>query len=463
MPTLLIIARDDGFLPKGWVSAILPDHVTPSDYERTGGLFKTVIVTQAPALARSFDPAHPRLNAGAWVFADGTFLEQSSPRAFLAERLAARRSLLTTAPGPGGLDRSHSTVWDYGPGRTYSVPQSAFDALLMQVGGDPFAETHILRGFGGTYGPGPSGYVLHLTTAQPACRFPLVLDADPGHAPGFDDENGDACLVGDGVSHVRARELCFRRGFVGVAPTEDLPVLDWRIERCEADGAAGGLGLGVSVIRADDLVVAKCYLHDLLLLGVGGLSGFPDDYQTRVEIKGCRISAQYYGVWNNAEVSYLLANNTISAGFFGVRHEGTYPLIIAGMINNVFTGGENGFHCLGTDSLEPADVRIIHSDGNCFHPGQNGGVAALGQTNLDLEGFREWFGQDEKSFVAEPWLDANLVPRPGSPCLAAGVGWDDEGYSGKRRAASVDIGYEQVTAPRVATAIARQAPEIRRR
>lgn len=462
MPLLLVIAPDQAFLPQGWVSAILPDGLPPSDFERTSGLWKIVEVPASPGRKKWRPETMPRLAATGWRLEEGGLREIKKPAEFLAGRLKSLRGSLSPLPGPPHLDRSHSTVWDYGPGHTYSTPQAALDALLLQTGGDPFTETHFLRGYGGTFPPGPSGYVLHVTTLSPSSLYPLVLEAAEGQEVRWDAEGGDACLVGNGVSHVRVRDLKFRRAGVAVAPTEDAEVRDWWVERCEADGAAGDLACGVSVIRSDDLRVLDCDLHDLFFFGVGGLDGYPPDYAGRVEIIGSRITAFFQGLWNNAPVSYLLGHNTIRAGFFGIRHTGTFPLLLTGMINNIFTGTAPVFHCLSTE-LEEAEVRILHSDGNCFHPGPQGWVAALGQAELDLAAFWERFGQDAHSLQADPQLDSRLFPLPASPCRASGVCLHDRGWDGKRRAASVDIGFAQLTEPRVPTVSVRQAPEIGRR
>jgi hypothetical protein len=373
--------------------------------------------------------------------------------------------LIKPLAGPAHLDRSRSTVWDYGPGRTYSTPQAAFDALVMQEGTDPFGEAHYVRGFGGTHGQGPSGYVLYLTTVAPFPRYPLVIDVAPGAEVGFDDEDGTACLVGNGVSHVRVRDLRLKGAFVGVVAAEDdsEPALDWRVERILADGTDQRLVIGVLAYKADDLRVLHCDFQELTGGGVASHPFVLEETRRRVEVSGCRMRGAPAGIFINSPWDYIIANNTIQASQSAIQYYGSSPLLLAGLINNILLGSSDGFTCLKTDTLTAEDIRILRSDGNCFYPGAEGSVADLAGERLDLAGWQERFDQDQRSLMTDPMLDASLKPLPGSPCLGAGVCWDDRGQSGFRRAVSVDLGFEQESLARVPGATVRQAPEIVRR
>jgi hypothetical protein len=309
--------------------------------------------------------------------------------------------------------------------------------------------------------------VLALVTVSPARRYPLVIDEASGESVIFDDEGGNICLVGDGVDHVRVDDLKLKRGAFGIAPADPLVggavTRDWQIQRCECDGSAGGMVLGISVINSDHLRILDCHLHHIALPAIGGYPGYADAYKTLVEVSGCLVNIASQGVWSNAEVTWVLANNTVYAQSQGVKHEGEKPLVLAGLINNVFTGIGAGFTPIHALDLDERDLRLLHSDGNCFHPGSSGHVANVNGTYLDLDGWREYFGQDQNSVEADPLLDNDLVPGYGSPCLGGGVCWDISGKSGGKRAASVDIGFEQVTEPCVPGIAVRREPEIVRR
>jgi hypothetical protein len=467
MLTLLVIDRDDGFLPKGWVSAVLPDHTTPSDYESSGRLWRAVAVPDDPVFKKICQDVPGANLIRALVYNQGRITEVESAVDLIASRLSNNLSALKPVPGPEHLDRSQSTVWDYGPGRTYSTPQAAFDALVSQEGSNPFTETHYVRGWSGTYGQGASGYVLALVTVSPTRRYPMVIDAASGETVIFDDEGGDICLVGDGVDHVRVDDLKLKRGAFGIAPANPLVggtvTRDWQIQRCECDGSAGGMFLGISVINSDQLRILDCHLHEISLQAIGGYTGYADAYKTLVEVSGCLINITTSGIWNNAEVTWVLINNTTKSQSYGVKHEGTKPLVLAGLINNVFTGISVGYNAIHSTDLDPQYLRLLHSDGNCFHPGSSGHVANLNGTTLDLDGWREYYGQDQNSVEADPLLDNDLVPGYGSPCLGGGVCWDISGKSGGKRAASMDIGFEQVTEACVPGIAVRREPEIVRR
>jgi hypothetical protein len=220
--------------------------------------------------------------------------------------------------------------------------------------------------------------------------------------------------------------------------------------------------VGVLVVNAHDLQVVNCRLTVPSGWGVGSFPGLITDYVTRVLVRGCKIDANSCAIGTNAEVTYLLANNTFRANDYGIRHEGVLPLILAVMINNVFLPAGEAMDCISAKDIGPDNLRLIHSDGNCFHPG-TGNVADLAGLTLTLAQWQERFGHDHGSIDSDPLLDEDLDPMPGSPCLAAGVSLDHQGWSGKQRAASVDVGAEQTTSPRVPGVQARMAAEIRRK
>jgi len=464
MALLLVIDRDDSFLPKGWVSAVLPDGCEPTEYERSGALWKAVA---APGAAASLERAaggsffQPSL-----VMRDGELIPGERRAKVIKDRISRLGSSLKAVPGPETLDRSSSTVWDYGPGRTYSTPQAAFDALVAQVGSSEFTETHYLRGWPGTYGQGPSGAVLALTTVSPTRRYPLFVDAQQGESVIFDDEGGAACLYGDGVSHVRASDLVFMNTSVAVAPADPSVggalTKDWRVLRCLADGKQGPIDVGVAICNTDLLRILHCDLHDLNLHGVGGLYGYADSYKNSVQVSGCSITASMRGIWSNAETRWLITNNTIKSGF-GLKHDGSFPLFITALVNNVYEGTESDKEFLQTETIDPCDVHIMNADGNCFHPLTAGKIAKINATEMNLDQWRQWFDLDWNSVEADPLLDDGLAPGHGSPCLGLGTCLDRAGRQGLVRAASIDAGFEQITLAGAPAALSRQAPAIERR
>lgn len=473
MPAILVIDRDDAFLPRGWVSAILPEGKAPSGYEKSGKLWKVVPLPDGPELAKVAEPTPASYEDGTslpearcLLYENGALRQVEDPRKLIMERLESMGSTLRPVPGPDTLDRSHSVIWDYGPGRTYSSPQAAFDALVSQVGSNPFSETHYIRGWSGTYGQGASGYVLYVTTVSPTHQYPLVLDAESGEDVVFDDEGGSDCLAGYGVSHVRLREMNFKGAtYFGVRPTENsysINVLDWQIESCVFEGSEDSLGMGISLIKADDLGIRRCDFIDISSWAVGGHSS-QSGYRTTVDVSGCLIKGGDYGLFNNSLVHLNLVNNTILATTNGIFHATSYEFYLPALLNNIFEGLGDSFICVRVFFDDDAKTHVLRSDGNCFHPGTNGKAFKLGNTLLDLAAWQSRLGQDQLSLETDPMLDENYVPLQGSPCLAAGVCWDLTGRGGARRTTSIDMGFEQLTGTAVPGVSVRRAPEIWRR
>jgi len=56
---LLVIDKDDCFLPKGWISAALPAESTFSDYERKCGLWRIMQNVDTKDLRKNTNALHP--------------------------------------------------------------------------------------------------------------------------------------------------------------------------------------------------------------------------------------------------------------------------------------------------------------------------------------------------------------------------------------------------------------------
>jgi len=465
MPVILVVDKNDAFLPRGWISAVLPDGKTPTDYEREAGPWKVMSVPDSAGLCPQREPGVPSLLPRALVLEYGDIKEVPRPAHLLAARLASPAALKKFG-GPETLDRSHSTVWDYGPDRTYSTPQAAFDALLLQEGAAPFTETHYIRGWWGEYGQGPSGFSLHLTTVAPNRTFPLVVDAAPGGEVVMNGEAGDAVLVGEGVDHVAISSLRLSNAYFGIVPADPnvggALTKDWTVNDCVIDQSRGVLSVGISTINTDRLRVRETMVDGIAQTAVGGVEGLASDYSCRAEVSGCLLAATYQALMSECDMDWILAGNTVVSRRL-VRHIGTRPLTITAMLNNVFRGIMANRYALDLPDLLPDSLRVGRSDGNVFYPATAGNMAYVGGTAMDLPAWQDMTGEDKRSVEADPMLDADNVPRYGSPCLGAGVCWHAEGRSGTRRALSIDAGFEQVTPPREPRIGPRTKPEIRRR
>ncbi len=461
MPTLLVVNREDSFLPPGWVTRILPDGELPTDYEKSGKLWTPVTVPSCAELEKRTASGMQRLAARGLVYRGGKMHELSGPARVIKQRKRTAPAL-AKVPGPDQLDRSQSTVWDYGTGRTYGTPQAAFDALLAQEGSAAFTETHYIRGSAGTYGQGVSGYVLYVSTVTPSAGCPLVIDTADGETVTWDDDGGDCCLVGSDVPMVRTKGLVMKGAFVGVAPSDNELSRNWRVEDCEMDGSGGVMNVGVFTYNADLLQVKNCRIHDCSGAAIGTSNFYPGDYRNTVAIRGCLLHAGFDAIWSNSEMTLLLANNTLASQNHGVTHDGLQPFTLAVMKNNVFVPRDAGFNCLHFHDLGPADVAVLFSDNNCLFPG-SGSVAHFNGQDKTLNEWRALYGSDAESIDADPHLDGDYVPQRESPCLGSGAALDTSGISGKRRALSIDMGHEQVTEATVPAVAVRRMPEIARR
>lgn len=461
MPTLLVVNREDSFLPPGWVTRILPEGEPPTDYEKSGKLWTPVTVPSCAELEKTIAAGMQRLSAKGLVYRQGKLQELSGPARIIKERKLSAPALVRV-PGPDRLDRSHSTLWDYGPGRTYGTPQAAFDALLAQEGSAAFTETHYIRGFGGTYGQGVSGYVLYVSTVTPSAGFPLVIDAAEGGSMIWDDDCGDCCLVGSDVPMVRVKGLVMKGAIIGIAPSDNEITKDWRVEDCEMDGSGGVMNVGVLTYNADLLRVENCRIHDCAGAAIGTSNLYSGDYQNTVAIRGCLLHAGFDAVWSNSETTLLLANNTLASQNHGVTHDGLRPFALHLMINNVFVPRGTGLNCLHFHDLGPDGVDVLFSDNNCLFPG-SGSVAHFNGQDKTLNEWRALYGSDAESIDADPELAGDYVPQRGSPCLGSGAAPDTHGITGRRRAVSIDMGHEQITEATVPAVALRRMPEIVRR
>lgn len=472
MYTLLVIDRNDTFLPRGWVSAILPPGQEPSEYEQSGKLWKVIQVPDRPPLQVDTDGELSSSPTRALIHNAGKITEAKNPGEKISSWAIEKGGLLKPVPGPETLDRSHSTIWDYGTGRTYSTPQAAYDALYASVGASQFTEVHYIRGWSGTYYQAPSSNVLYLSgSISPTRQYPLIVDVEDGEAVTFNNNGGNECFQGGHADHVRVRDLKLVNATKAImcSPQADAQInTDWTIERIEVDGTVGIGRYGIYAHNTTLVQVIDCYFHDLDLSNSWAVAGgchssFNNDV-FEIDVVGCRIETDVYGLSGSAKLSWLLINNTFKTTVAAVRYNGTNGLHLRGMLNNIFEQKASGFSCFSIPDLAAANVEVLHSDGNCFHPGSSGYLASFSGSNLDdLSDWQNYFGVDEHSIEADPKLDSGLVPQYDSPCLGAGVCWDYSGNGGIKRANSVDMGFEQLTQPQVPHVVVRRAPEIARR
>jgi hypothetical protein len=464
MPTILVIDKDNSYFPKGWVSAVFPEGTSPSDYEKSGKLWKPVYVSSFPETVTPETLESPRPSINGFLYNNEKIFEVDTPELLLASHFEKERYSILPVLGPEHLDRSHSTVWDYGPGRTYSTPQTAFDALVAQTGPLEFTETHYVRGWSGTYLKGASGFVLGLTTVNPTRIHPLVIDSQDGENVVFDGAMGDSCVVGTAVSHVKVSKIKLINAGFGVAPStiSGPPVHDWNVVKCVADGSGLTMYLGIFLYNVDELRVLHCEFKNMISHGVGSFTGYTTPYKVAAQICGCLITSNDNGICTNSSAALFVFNNTIVAANNGLIHIGDESYFLAGMINNIFKGTSNHFSCVNIDADTP-DLTIMKSEANCLNHGSIGYVAEIGSEVYGLSKWQDNLGQDFFSTEADPQLDSQFLLGKNSPCLSAGTCWDGFGHSGKPRSETIDMGHEQISLTKSPSISGRFEPEIRRK
>lgn len=466
---LLVIDRDDVFLPKGFVSAILSPDVIPSEYERIGGLWKIVEVDDRPYPIPKSDrpdftdrsvitgpdiPPPPEKNL---IYESGRIIHKTETAQELVDTWAASNPSVKPLPIPDHLDRSHSVIWDYGPGRTYSTPQAAYDGLFASVGATPFAQKHFIRGWSGTYGVVGSNVLFFNPIVGPGSRENiLICDVESGETVIWDGEAAGTILDGNAVSHVNILDIVLGNATYGLAPIpwgNNRSCDDWRIIRCESDGAMGSISAPIAGYDVREFTVIDCYVHDTAAGGAGVITGRHNSHAGDIfgiQIKGCRLEANF-GIFAASELSLSIYNNTIRAIQSCLQDNGGNDALVATILNNIFYG-ETGTacDCVHTGATVSINVRMLSSDGNCYFPGDSGGnpFVTNGLTYTTLAEVQAAYGLEAHSIEADPLLNADMSIPAGSPCAETGVANSYAGYNGKVRGPQcIDIGAFQLTSP----------------
>jgi len=465
MHKLLVIDRDDLLLPRGWVTAVLPGSHEFSDYERTSGIWKIVGIDRVPLsllAAKAVDldddttmvPAETNL-----IFRDGKIVERREPSNIILHQYWADNPKAKPMPVPSHLDRSHSVVWDYGPGRTYSTPQAAYNALFASVGFNPFVETHYIRGWSGTYGLSGANVLLFNPAVVPSSRqHLLVCDVQSGETVVWDGQGGGTVMAGNAVSHCRVRDITFGNATFGIAPIAFATAAtadDWKVERCEGDGSMGAMSYAVMMYCISVSEVADSYFHGLAAGGVGVAVARHNNYSSGIfnlSMKGNRIDAPYgLYILNRSVISMF--NNTVQSTLQCIKDNGTSDTVFDSLINNIFYGEPgSACDCIDAGAVLSRSLRLSNSDGNCWFPGDTGGEAIVcSDTSFaDVAAVQTAYGMDEHSIGSDPLLNADLSLAAASPCREAGVCSDYAGLEGNVRAHYVDMGAYQPSAPPLA-------------
>jgi hypothetical protein len=457
--SLLVIDRNDLYLPKGWITAIVPIEHEFSDYERTSGIWKIIDVPDRP---------YPIPELSGIVDSDGISIVTAPDSLFMIENGNLVEKTETTQEIidiqalkkpeplaiPDHLDRSQSVIWDYGPGRTYSTPQAAYDALYTSIGVSNFTQTHYIRGWSGTYGLTGS-YVLYFNPAVvPGSRTNiLVCDAEAGETVIWDGQGAAAILFGNSVEHVTIEGIKLGNATYGIYPVTwnaNVAVEDWEIHNCEGDGTIGPTGSPFACYGITDLLICDCYCHDLAATGAGALVGRKPNRTESFDVKfGNNRFQGDYGIFMASPYTTCIFGNTIKASVECLADKMGIKGSLGFIVDNIFYG-ESGSacDCINADTINSWQMMWLNADGNCYYPGDSGGsVMVLANTiYTTLAQLQAGLGKDVHSIESDPLLNSDLSIPAGSPCVTAGVCTPYDGYNRVIRGAlSVDIGAFQYT------------------
>lgn len=468
---LLVIDRDDCYLPKGWVSTVFGPKEEPSDYEKSGDLWTIVEVPCAdldkmiPALTG--DDQIDFIEKQKRFRMDGVTLKKDLTQSEHLETVDVKK--VTPFPIPNVLDRSQSTVWDYGPGRTYSKPQAAMDALFASQGPVAFSETHYIRGWAGTYGPELSGLILSLYRVKPTREFRLFIDVngtdlvfyDGSAAIGFGIIGSDGSGT-DHVDYVTIQDLTLADSalgqiggsytFVGPHPP---PCFDWVIKSCKTP-VAGSDRHAVIMSGLRDLLIEDCWFRVLLVSQFAlarDAAGWSEPLSGTVIVRGCVLASvndKAVFVEPGDDLLFMLVSSTVWGQSSMLEVENVVNPGALVFWNNIFWGTDPAEEIFQINEAL-GNIRWILSDYNRFYQQGAYFMRYTGGTIPDFATYKTVFvGHDQNSSEGDPLLadpvNGDFTLQPGSPCRGTGATIDPSGFEGNVRAEDlIDIGAYQPT------------------
>lgn len=480
-----VVVKKDGLIePKGRIVSIMPGSWEPSGYERSeASPWKVVELSTKPDLGVQPLREIPSSSKRRVTQLEPPNLASRVPCALIDGKIAPDTRVVSSPKkllGPPTLDRSHSTVWDYGPGRTYSTPQLACEALKAEVGSDPFEEDHYIRGWAGTYyGDATLGVVLAISTLQPNKIYRLYVDRNGTDQVIFTSNNVGAWKlelipVGFTAQYLVVDGITFNTYAVAIFPTDDPETYKfrgWQIKNCSFTDVSGGSAYnGIACNGLEGLLVESCSFHALYAsLGHCDLSG--DSYDSPYVVMGCKFTggsgACAVYLTRNRQVNFI--NNSVKLGYpFHIAADETGPLGLYLLNNAIWSTDGIACFTLTGDDFYPAVV-VPKADGNIYvstkTPPVTGAIFEDESDTYDFDSWQRMTRQDEHSFN-DPSIDwdSDLIPNAGSRPIGNGVCASYSGNGKVRGVPAIDIGWAQ-TREIAAGGFAegRQAPYIEER
>lgn len=458
---ILAIDKNGLTFPKGWVSAVLPPGVEPSQYERSPqSPWKIIETSKDPRIKRK--RKGKALNCGEHMCLVGGDLKMVSSKD--SKVPVSRRYALNRYPHPPGLRKS-SLIWDYGPGRTYSHPQSAFDALAAYWGVVRFTETQYVRGWTGEYLGNPDTVLEILDVfPSPDSGNHLVFDVEPGQEVRW--AGGYLPVMGAGPGDISVPVLFIRGLEIAVTTETDgigvagflvdgfgdiYHVVDrWILEDCtikhEAQaGNSGSLGVLLPSLRSQ---INRCKI-------IGFENGFPtrEDFSSEwqgvltifssiVDVSNACIFLNPPSGAGAEAVPAIMTAYSIYKGNYGLYHLGT-GFSVNIRHNSIFDVSQYVLYL-----PEVPFILDVVSNGNCYNYGT--AFAYNKNGNFPLDTYKTRFLVDEDSLEADPLIQGDYTLDPLSPCFRAGQGigkYDIQGNLISRTILDIGPWQDTVAAP----------------
>lgn len=459
---ILVVKLEDSFLPKGAITSVLPDDQNFSDYEINCGLWEVVegidekdLKNKSPfSIPNPLPPpeSHPDGKPGHWketikwpkesnavgdkhicIYEDGKI--KKKPKSQVYKKPKGNEKPFDH-PNKAGLDRSHSTIWDYGYGRTYTSPQTAFEALYTLVGSTPFTEDHYIRGWQGTYLSQIGLYwdreVLNIHDVKPTRDYRLIVDTNPGDLVVFDGRQAnhpaEYCIgivnshgsYTDIVDYVDIRDIQFTNCTAMIWCNTRLNNIckDWRFDHIQTYLAGSYPNYnGISMNGLIEASILNCFLYiPDAIAGVAGVSldALEDDVgefftfannifvsSGPTQAPGILVDGRDVNPW------MILCNNTFYNCSYGIlvgfNLSGITQLRLGCFHNNSVGGNMHSFILIDDNDLDARLAPILNMDFNVYYPNEYF-LRSLGG-GRSIDDFEEWksFVQgDANSYNADP-------------------------------------------------------------
>ncbi|MCP4569888.1 MAG: hypothetical protein GY841_20095 [FCB group bacterium] len=368
-------------------------------------------------------------------------------------------------------------IIEFGPGLIYTHPQTAFDALVAELGSDVFTESHTLLGKGGIYtvpGGGATA-VLEIDTITPSNPltedelFPLIIKGDEGEEVIFQGSGGIAVTDSDKtincvhVSNIEI-EVTSNNGSAIRLSTQFGP--DWRhSEGWRFDNCYFHVDPSLTDTFAIKGAPFRVFADNIKIEGFKHFIGYPIEIANANFITGF-INGSVIDVQESVVIydndTGITTDITLPAFvFLGCTVKGKVGIELSGQSIQVMLFAT--FNCILDFGVADGMIfKLLESGGGFIFLYGDGCVANvdeyLGQTkgtnyDPDFTYFQDFLCSHRNSIVVDDIeLETNLQPGPTSPALNAGLTVPFSAYNGVSLLHTCDAGAYQFVYPGYCTA-----------